>query len=633
MYVTGETVNTYGQLGYINTPSAFNNRESSLSFSYSRDKPIRQWVVTGSPFSWLDASIFYLDIGRKDYGGGFKQSYKDKGFSLKITPGKFFGHTFALGANDMAGTGLLSSEYLTLSNNINRLNYTVGIGWGNYTGGISVNNPLTALNNSFKQRAFATKGKGGNFDFNNYFSGKESSIFFGAQYALSRKSSFLFELDPTTLSSAIPYPKKTNNFNFGYERRFNNLRIAASFIRGNNFSVQLSYLDNFLSFDPNPKRVVERTDNNLEIQKILEMNQIGLKKIEKDKKQAHYHVRQNSYYDHKEIDKRIYSIETLSKNTSEEVIVSQYINGMKVSTSKYKTTKTFSRNSEAIDKSSLPLVYKVNEKYPYFQNQNAFKLRNFIAAREGFYYGGIFAENNFTIVVDEDFYLLSNLKYSLIDNFDNLYIPPLDTYPAQVRSDIKQYFNNFDNGIVIGRLEANKFFSYNQKHFFRLSAGIFEEMFGGAGIEYLYSKEKSIFSYGFETFFLKKRDYSMRLEFMDYQNTISRANFILTEPQTNIKFKLSYGEYIAGDIGYTFTATKKFNNGVEYSAFFSRTNVPVSLYGEGSFDKGIRVSLPLPSIFSKKRAISKYEWHPLTKDPAALLIKSVELDEIVSRFR
>ena len=37
----------------------------------------------------------------------------------------------------------------------------------------------------------------------------------------------------------------------------------------------------------------------------------------------------------------------------------------------------------------------------------------------------------------DNFYFSSNIKYSLADNFDDLQYPPVDTYPAQVRSDVK----------------------------------------------------------------------------------------------------------------------------------------------------------------------------------------------------
>ena len=49
----------------------------------------------------------------------------------------------------------------------------------------------------------------------------------------------------------------------------------------------------------------------------------------------------------------------------------------------------------------------------------------------------------------------TNLKYSLADNFDDLIFPPEDTFPAQVRSDVKQYLKNINEGILIGRAEID----------------------------------------------------------------------------------------------------------------------------------------------------------------------------------
>ena len=79
----------------------------------------------------------------------------------------------------------------------------------------------------------------------------------------------------------------------------------------------------------------------------------------------------------------------------------------------------------------------------------------------------------------------------------------------QVRSDLKKYLNNLNRGISIGRLEANYFFSFGKKNFFRLSAGIFEEMFGGYGFDYIFYPEGSNISLGLETFYVKKREYTL----------------------------------------------------------------------------------------------------------------------------
>ena len=89
----------------------------------------------------------------------------------------------------------------------------------------------------------------------------------------------------------------------------------------------------------------------------------------------------------------------------------------------------------------------------------------------------------------------------------------------------------------------------------------------------------------------------MRLSFLKYRNTLFRGSAQILEPKTDVRAKLSYGEYIAGDVGYTLEFSRSFNNGVEFSAFFSKTNVSTNDFGEGSFDKGISIRVPISSIF------------------------------------
>ena len=92
------------------------------------------------------------------------------------------------------------------------------------------------------------------------------------------------------------------------------------------------------------------------------------------------------------------------------------------------------------------------------------------------------------------------------------------------------------------------------------------------------------------------------------------------------------GEYIAGDKGYTFEIARRMDNGIEFSAFFSKTDVSPELFGEGSFDKGIRIRVPF-NLFNRGNSLSTFEWHPLTKDPAALLKKSINLHSETQRYR
>ena len=73
------------------------------------------------------------------------------------------------------------------------------------------------------------------------------------------------------------------------------------------------------------------------------------------------------------------------------------------------------------------------------------------------------------------------------------------------------------------------------------------------------------------------------------------------EPNLNILSKISYGNYLAGDRGYTLDISRKMPSGLQMGFFFSRTNVPAEIFGEGSFDKGFYFKVP-NDLFSKRRS-------------------------------
>ena len=124
----------------------------------------------------------------------------------------------------------------------------------------------------------------------------------------------------------------------------------------------------------------------------------------------------------------------------------------------------------------------------------------------------------------------------------------------------------------------------------------------------------------------------MKFKFREYENYLQRISAQAYDPKTRIIFNLSYGEYLAGDTGYTLNVKRRFQNGVEFGFFFSDTDVSKEQYGEGSFDKGIMLKVPF-SVFGSKSVLQKWEWRPLTKDPAAQLIKSIDLREYLNQNR
>tara|TARA_Y100000992_G_scaffold302689_1_gene278461 strand:+ start:9002 stop:10993 length:1992 start_codon:yes stop_codon:yes gene_type:complete len=633
-----KSLNEFGNIGYIVLPSAYTAEEASLSIGISKSDPISRLYINVSPFDWFDASIFYVDIANRPYpGSGFTQSYKDKGFNLKLAyPRKFLGHNLAIGVNDFAGTGLFSSEYMVLSGNNQKLNYSIGIGWGALAGSSKFNNPFGYIDDNFKLRPSGFRKGGGQVDIDTLFSGQKVSLFGALSYQLNNKSTFLIEYDPTITPGKSNYKEAESRINIGFLYRQNDIEFKTSFVRGNQLQLQGTYYLNFSDYG-NKNIITKRSDSLQKLRTILAENDIGLEYVKEKDDELIIAVKQNSYADQRLVNQTILDNLKLSNLPKKNIHIVQSALGMEVVRSYYPKHKQFNaKNSKSTSKeiNDANLVYEVKNKFPIVKNQIYPSLRTLIAARENFLHYGFLIENNLEIVFDDDLLFLMNIKHSLYDNFDELYLEPVDTFPAQVRSDNKDYLKEMSQRIVIGRMEVNYLKSFNREHFFRFTGGIFEEMFGGIGIDYVFSKENSNFSYGAEYYMLKKRDYKMNFNFMEYQNNILRLSAQVIEPITKIKMKLSIGEYIAGDEGYTLELSRRFNNGIEFTGFFSRTNVSKKEYGEGSFDKGIRLTIPFGGFLqNSNNNLSKWVWRPLTKDPASLIIKSIDLHDEVNRFR
>ena len=218
---------------------------------------------------------------------------------------------------------------------------------------------------------------------------------------------------------------------------------------------------------------------------------------------------------------------------------------------------------ESFEKNSN-LIYQRQAKKK-FRTNTRLEVRPFLASREEFFKGAILFENNFEYVIKDNLLFSSNLKYSIADNFDDLRFPPLDVFPAQVRSDVKEYLKRIDDGIKIGRAQFDYHITPKKNNHFMFTAGILEEMFSGIGFEYLFFKPKENYAFGFEVFDVKKRDYDMRFGSLDYRNTSGSVNFYYRNYNLiPFDMEISYGEYLAGDKGFTLQLSRSFINGVEY---------------------------------------------------------------------
>ena len=619
--------NNHGSIGLINIPTARFFSESSFGFTVYDGNPDQKVTLTSFPFEWLEASFFYTNIQDKpycvyDFDPVCAQDFKDKGFNFKLRlKEEGFLPAIAVGINDIGGTGLYGSEYLVASYGINKTDFHFGLGWGQLNGSKeSFKNPFGIINDSFYERPADVEGKGGQFQPSRYFSGNTVSPFFGITHAINEKYLVKFEYDTTLTPGKIGYKEAENDFSFGLDFSLSkNFTIGISTERGNSTSIRFAYKNNpkiskpryeyknsnHKDSDSDYVRFIRNlNENGIAVNKILEgSDQLGI---------------QISQFRHPNLDviDEIINRAAYNAGLNKPVKANLTIADLQAKT---EFDESFEKNSKLIYQRQVKKKFKTNTRLDF---------RPFLASREEFFKGAIMIENISEYSFLDNFFFSSNIKYSLADNFDDLKYPPVDTYPAQVRSDIKDYLVNYDEGIIIGRAQFDYYLSLKKNHHAMLTAGILEEMFNGIGFEYLYFEEDSNYAIGFEVFEVKKRDYKMRFDTLDYKNVTGHLNFYYRNYK-RIPFdaKISYGEYLAGDEGVTIDLSRSFVNGTKFGVFASFTDVSADQFGEGSFDKGIYFNIP---VFGN---LINYSWRPLTKDPGAKLIRKNTLHDLLIRFR
>ncbi len=616
--------NNHGIIGVINTPSARFFEEGVHGITLYDGTPDQKITLSSNPYNWLEASFFYSNIQGLPYPGYEYQDYKDKGFNLKVRikdEGIF--PAIAIGLNDFAGTGFHSSEYIVASYGINRLDMHFGIGWGQLNGSKNkFSNPFGYIKEEFKNRPVDyDTGRGGQFNVETFFSGETASPFFGLSYSIKNNLLFKIETDTTNHESEkIIYDKKDSEFSFGVDYTINNnFTIGAAFERGNYFSLRFIYKNNplreFKEYKYKDIQTNKDDDKYSKLIRNLEKNGIGVKKITESSKSIGLELTQFIHPDLNVVER---IIAEATRNSGIEKNVKKNI--------KIANLKGVSEIDEIFERNAKTIYERQSSNI--FNTSTGVRFKPFIASREEFFKGAVLIENNTEVVIRENLFFNTNLKYNLANNFEDLRFPPVDTYPAQVRSDIKQYLRNMDGGILIGRAQIDYHVTPKNNHHIMLTGGILEDMFSGIGAEYLYFKPNTNYSIGLELFSVKKRDYNWGFGHLNYENTTLTANlYYRNYGVIPFDMKISAGEYLAGDLGTTIEFSRRFESGISFGAFATFTDVSSRQFGEGSFDKGIFFNIP---IFGNSIA---YTWRPLTKDPGAKLIRRNSLHDLLVRFK
>jgi hypothetical protein len=148
---------------------------------------------------------------------------------------------------------------------------------------------------------------------------------------------------------------------------------------------------------------------------------------------------------------------------------------------------------------------------------------------------------------------------------------------------------------------------------------------------------------GAELNWVQQRDFDQLFGFRDYNIVTGHASLYWDTGWNGVSAQIDAGRYLAGDWGGTFTLKRRFSNGWELGGFATFTNVPFSEFGEGSFDKGIIVTIPIDwALPMATKAKYSAVIRPLTRDGGQRLsianrlyptVESTRRDELRSSWQ
>ncbi len=202
-----------------------------------------------------------------------------------------------------------------------------------------------------------------------------------------------------------------------------------------------------------------------------------------------------------------------------------------------------------------------------------------------------------------------------------------DTQLEPVRTNARLYAQ--EGGSTIENLFVSKQWKPSKNTYARVSAGYLEQMFGGISTELLWKPVNNRLALGVEVNYARQRNFDQLLGFQDYDVFTGHASAYY-DIGKGYYGQIDVGRYLAGDVGATFTLERQFANGWRVGGFFTLTDVSSEEFGEGSFDKGITLSVPLSWFTGRPtRQVVSTTLRPIQRDGGARLNVSDRLYEQV----
>ena len=623
-----QTLSTYGTPGLVDMPTAqvLNENEVALTSSVF-GKNIRN-TFTFQVLPRVYGSFRYSIIRDFSPGGANDGDLFDRSFDLhyQILDERSDPFSLAVGLRDFGGTGVYQGEYLVATKTLaDRLRLSAGMGWGRLAQRGSFSNPLGSIDDRFDNRPGRGSDPGGQFSADNWFRGP-AAIFAGAEYQFNDQLSFQLEYstDAYEREASTDVIDIDTPFNVGMSYRFDNgSSLRAFVIGGTEVGLQYSYVFNPAErsvpagldtaplpipprnqallasadlTDPAKKRDAEET-----LKRLMADEGIALQALSVTGNRATARVENRRWNNEAQAVGRaaramanalpayidIFTI-TFQKNLVP-------ISSVTIARSDLEELETdFDGAWKTLARSQIedaPITGREDELpgvAPSFEfGLGPYTQFSFFDPDSPLRYE-VGAELTAAYRLAPGLTFAGRFRQPVLNTIDNA-TRESDSVLPRVRTDFVEYAQQ--SNFRVDQLTAEYMFRPGKDLFGRVSAGYLETMFGGVSAELLWYPIDSRFALGAEINYARQRDFDVLFGFQDYDVVTGHASAYY-DLGNGFRTQLDVGRYLAGDWGATFTLDREFNNGVKIGGFFTLTDVTSAEFGEGSFDKGIRIQIP-----------------------------------------
>ncbi|WP_328698614.1 YjbH domain-containing protein [Craterilacuibacter sinensis] len=658
--------NMGGQDGYINMPSAYTGQDGTWSIGYSQDKPYSTLWTSVTLFPALQMTGRYVSIAgisgfEEDHAGhNTYGDYKDKVFDAKLQlwPEGEFSPAIALGRTDLFGTGLFRSNYLALSKRFDTLETSIGYGDGRIDGAFA--------GLRWTPRDYANWALVAEYDARDYQGDHRASETFASERSKGVKAGVEYRWGWLSLQAAhqashaainamvniplnerefVPHiyeppifaPKALPQRPSAEQWRSDPAYAQAlqRVLHQQDYTlVSLSYRNGTLHMNLSNSRIsdmgraVGRAVRTALYYMPQQTRRIKVTYTELDLPLGHYEFFDigalNDYLAGR-IDRQRFRDFVLARPGNPQDKIEHTDDGG-------------SLQAGLADDNGLAVLMSEDGDMVQLRKQDSLLNRFKVAPRLGFYFNDpsgalkydLSAAANFDRRLAQGMYFNSTLSATLLEDVSDVTQASNSTLP-HVRSDIAEYKKG--GRIKLQKAVVNQYFKPAGEWYGRVSGGLYEEMFAGAGGQLLYAPFDKRWAADIAVDALRQRDYQGWIGMRDYDTVTAIGSLHYRLPYETTA-TLRAGRFLAKDLGARFEIKRRFRSGFEVGAWYTRTDgeditspgTPSSPY----FDKGIFFRMPLHALLPQdNRSRANFAISPWTRDVGQMVSSTGDLYPMV----